>query len=297
MASKDYYAILGVSKTASEAEVKKAYKKLARQYHPDLNPDNAEAERKFKEISEAYAVLSDTEKRAKYDRFGSGSFANDFSQAWSNARKSDGGFDFSGMGGFGFNLDDILGEIFAGSFRGAPRSHPRPQHLEMELPLSFPEAVSGTIKGIKVNNANLEVTIPAGVETGSKVRVAGKGNNGGDLFLICKVEPHSQMRRLGDDIEMSLPVSLKEAIGGAKVRVPTPTGDVDLKVPAMTSSGRKLKLKGKGVKNPRTGKTGDLYAVIQIVLPELSEHQANSLVNTLEPITKDEESLRSALRF
>src|SRR5690606_30263380 len=132
-------------------------------------------------------------------------------------RQSGGGYNFHRMSEFGLNLDDILSEIFAGGFRGSRRSHPRPQNLEMELPLSFSDSVKGTRKGIRVNNVNLEVNIPPGVETGSKIRVAGKGNNGGDLFLICRVEEASGARRIGNDLEVNLPIGLKEAIEGATI--------------------------------------------------------------------------------
>lgn len=302
MASKDYYQILGVSKDASIDDIKKAYKKLARQHHPDLNPDNAEAEKKFKEISEAYAVLGDKEKRSKFDRFGSGGMHGDWEKAWEQARRSGGGraggYDFNQMGDFGFNinLDDILGDIFTGGFRGARRSHPKPQNLEMELPLSFSESVRGTRKGIQLNGAAIDVTIPPGVETGSKIRVAKKGNNGGDLFLICKVANQAGVVRRGNNLEMDLPVSLKEAIEGSSVEVPTLSGHVDLKIPEGASSGQRLKLKGKGIPNPKGGDAGDLIVRLQVMLPKLDKSQTKALLKTLKD-APEVENLRSGLGF
>lgn len=263
MASKrDYYEVLGVSKSADLNEIKKAYKKLARQYHPDLNPNNAEAEKRFKEISEAYAVLSDSEKRSKYDRFGSGSFGDDFSQAWANARQG-GGFNYQKMNDFGFNIEDVLGDIFMGAFGGARKSHPRARDLESEISLNFNEAMLGVTKSLSIDGKVLDVKIPAGVETGSKIRLAGKGQNGGNLFLVCKVLPHSFFRRQGNNIQLDLPITLREAVLGTSVPVPTLDGTVDLKIPKMASSGQKLKLKSKGV-----AKKGDLIVNLQIQLPK-----------------------------
>jgi len=297
MAKKDYYQILGVKKDASEAEIKKAYKKLARQYHPDLNPNNAAAEAKFKEISEAYAVLSDKEKRSKYDRFGSGNFGDEFSQAWSQARTNQGGYDFGRMSDYGFNMEDILGDIFTGAFSGARRSHPRAQDLEMEVALSFAESIQGCKKGIRLEGSVIEVSIPSGVETGSKIRVPGKGKNGGDFYLVCKVDSRSSFVRRGADLELSVPISLKEAIEGGSITVPTASGKVDLKIPKNSPGGKRLKLRGKGVKSPKTGKAGDLYIVLQIALPELKEAEANALLSVLKPIQQDGNELRSDLQL
>lgn len=301
MSRKDYYEILGVSKSADDAEIKKAYKKLARQYHPDLNPDNAEAEKRFKEISEAYAVLSDRQKRQQYDRFGSGGMGADWEAAWERARaghQQGRGYDFSGtgFGGFGGKLDDILSEIFAGSFGGARRAHPTPQNLEMELPLPFIEAIKGTRKGIRLNNAQLEVNIPAGVETGSRIRVAGKGNNGGDLFLIIKVQDHAHFVRRGLDLEMTLPISLHEALLGESIEVSTLEGPVDLKLPCPASSGQKLKLKGKGIKDPKSNRRGDLFVKLQVMIPEMQDSARQEILKILETVEQPH-GLRDQLRF
>jgi len=300
--NKNYYDILGVSKGASEAEIKKAYKKLARQYHPDLNPNNKEAETKFKDISEAYAVLSDTDKRAKYDRFGSGSFGNDFEKAWGQSWSNQ-GFDPNRMGSFGFDLGDILGDILMGGAfggagrKGGPKAGRRspPQDVELEMPLTFLEAVEGAQKGIRLESGTIDVRIPAGVETGSKIRVPGKGRNGGDLFLLCRVEPHLFFKRVGENIELNLPISLKESLEGASVAVPTIKGTVDLKIPAGASSGLKMKLKGKGIENPKTKSRGDQIVTVQVVVPKLNDELRQELLKTLRKAPEDSD-LRSQFR-
>jgi DnaJ-class molecular chaperone len=288
-AKKDYYEVLGVSKSADLNEIKKAYKKLARQYHPDLNPNNSEAEKKFKEISEAYAVLSDSDKRSKYDRFGSGSFGDDFSQAWANARQ-EGGFNYQKMNDFGFNIEDVLGDIFMGAFGGARKNHPRSRDLETEISLSFQEAMLGVTKSLSIEGRILDVKIPAGVETGSKIRLAGKGQHGGNLFLVCKVLPHAFFRRSGNNIELDLPISLREAVLGASVPVPTLRGTVDLKIPQMASSGQKLKLKAKGV-----GQKGDLLVNLQIQLPRRLDDQTIEHLKSLVEVMPETENPRQKM--
>lgn len=296
--TKNYYDILGVSKSASEDEIKKSYKKLARKFHPDLNPNNKEAETKFKEISEAYAVLSDSEKRSKYDRFGSGNFGSDFDRAWQQAYTSGGGFNAQTMGDMGFDLGDILGDIFgmggggfAGGFGGARsqrgRHRARPENMELELPLSFMEAMQGTKRSIDVNGSVIDVKIPKGVESGSKIRVAGKGSNGGDLILNCKVEPHNFFKRAGSNIELLLPISLREALSGATVEVPTISGSVDLKIPAGASSGMKMKLKGRGIEDPRSKERGDQIITLQIVVPKMPEKTRDEILKVLSSVSED----------
>jgi len=295
-ARKDYYKVLGVDKSADLQEIKKAYKKLAREYHPDLNPNKKEAEAKFKEVSEAYAVLSDSEKRAQYDRFGSGNFGDDFERAWGQSR-GQGGFDYNRMSDFGFNFEDILGDILMGGAFGSGkrssfRKQPEPQNVEIELPLTFLEAAEGTQKGIQLANSVIDVKVPKGVETGSKIRVPGKGQNGGDLYLVCKITSHSYFKRVGDNVELTLPISLKESLKGATIAVPTISGSVDLRIPEGTVSGAKLKLRGKGFENPKTKERGDQIVNVQVVVPKLSADLRAKLLDVLESVP-DDSSLRS----
>jgi curved DNA-binding protein len=262
MAYKDYYAILGVSKTASEDEIKKAFKKLARKYHPDVNKEPG-AEDKFKEINEAYTVLSDAEKRRYYDQFGTsagrpgwqpppgqgggnvGDFSDFFQQLFGN---------LGGRGGFGGNIEDLFG------------TGRRGRDLEAELQVSLEEAYRGGERVVSVNGERLSVRIPAGVREGNKVRLQGKGTAGGDLFLIMKVSNHPVFRLEGDDIYATVDVPAPIAVTGGEVRVPTLDGDVELNLPKRTQGGKKLRLKAKGW--PRKDKTrGDQYAEINLVIP------------------------------
>lgn len=297
--AQDYYSILGVSRSASDEEIKKAYKKLARKYHPDLNPNDSEAESKFKEISEAYAVLSDPEKRGKYDRFGGSGFSDQFSQAWESAQRGQGqGFNANRMRDFGFNLnlDDVLGDIFMGAFSGARRSHPQSQDLETEAHISFIESIRGAERSVNVNGSVIDVKIPAGVSSGQKIRIPGKGQHGGHLYIKCIVDPHPLLQKRGSDLEMTLPISLRESLAGETVVVPTISGEVDLKIPQGASSGQKLKLRGKGIPNPKTGQAGDQIVRLQVVVPKLDKEQREQMLEVLEKVPEDP-NLRKDIRL
>ncbi|HEX2059616.1 MAG TPA: J domain-containing protein [Thermoanaerobaculia bacterium] len=271
MAEKDYYELLGVKKSASDAEIKKAYRELAKKYHPDKNKGNKEAENKFKEISEAYAVLSDSEKRAQYDRLGREAFgpggANPFA-----------GFDFSqfmGGGGGGrrrtttrrggattIDFTDIFGDLFGGGGAGGTGFTPEPQELQAELTIDFRDAILGTTMALNVNGDSIKVKIPEGIGNGQKIRVR-RGEM--PLQITVHVRPHPFFERRGDDIHIELPITVGEAIRGAEVEVPTIHGPMRIRIPAGTQAGKTMRLTGKGVK--KKNGAGDQYVKIQVVVP------------------------------
>lgn len=342
MAKRDYYEVLGVSKTANDDEIKKAYRKLAMKYHPDRNPDNPEAEEKFKEASEAYEILSDSEKRSMYDRMGH------------NAFEGGGGFN----GGGGFSAEDIFsqfGDIFGGAFGGGGRGQQRQRRgadLRYVMELTLEEAIKGvkktitfsapapcevcdghgaknpkdvetcrtchgtgqvrmqqgffavqqtcstcrgngkTIKnpcnschgsGIKDRQQTLEVTIPAGVDNGDRVRLTGKGEavaNGqaGDLYVEVVVREHNVFQRDGADLYMDIPISIADAALGKELEIPTLDGRVSLKIPEGTQTGKLFRLRGKGVKPVRSTMIGDLLCRVILETPtNLTDRQRELL--------------------
>ncbi len=350
---RDYYEVLGIAKGASADEIKKAYRKLARKHHPDVNPGDKEAEDRFKEISEAYAVLSDEQKRAEYDQFG-------------HAGQQGKGFDFSDFdfggfrtGGFdigGFTYEDLFGDLFGG--RSRRRGPSRGEDLSYRLRISFEDAYkgaeipltfshtaacdrcggsgaepgsgtaacprcqgtgqekvaqgafqfahvcpqcngSGTViskpctrcsgQGGIQKQERLNVKIPAGVDTGSKVRVAGKGDAGnmggaaGDLYIIVEVSPHSFFKRDKADVSLDLPLTFGEAALGAKIQIPLPGGGrTTLSVPPGTQGGQKLRLKDKGFPRLKGRGRGDLYAMIKIKVPKAPKGKAGELIKELD---------------
>jgi curved DNA-binding protein len=300
--SQDFYQVLGVSRTASQDEIQRAYRKLARAYHPDVNSDPA-AEDRFKEISEAYDVLSDPQARRRYDAFGP-----DFRQvpedvdpeAWRRARAGgardgstgrDGGF---GFGGGDIDLEDLLGSLFGGGPGARARRGWGPipgADQEAELELSVEEAYHGVRKSIKLAGGDgaqrsFDVTVPAGVTDGQRIRLAGQGGRGGDgapsgdLYLIARIAPHPRYRLDGRDLFIELRLSPWEAALGTSVAVDTPGGEVKVKVPAGTSSGRRIRLRGRGLPNPK-GKAGDLYAEAMVMVPARLSHAERRLFEQL----------------
>lgn len=301
MAMQDYYQILGVPRNADEKDIKKAYRKLARQYHPDVNPDDKAAEEKFKQINEAYEVLSDADKRAKYDQFGSewaryqqagntGGF--DWSR-WANnpnARQYSGNvedlFGTTGDSGFSSFFDMLFGNQMGGTGytqyggRTRPRQQ-RGQDMEQTVQVSLAEAYHGSSRTLSKGSANREIKIPKGVKTGSKIRLSGEGQQGfggaqaGDLFLVVEVMPDPRFERREDDLYVTVDVPLYTAILGGKVGVPTLDGQVHLTIPAHTQNGKKFRLANKGMpklKNP--SEHGSLYATVNVVLPaQLSDRE------------------------
>jgi len=271
MAGKDYYKILGVSRSASEREIKQAYRKLARQYHPDVNPGDKAAEEKFKQINEAYEVLSDKENRQKYDKYGDQwQYAEQFEKA---QRQQAPGWDFSqggrrvyyGEGDYGSLFDDLLGGFRFDRGSAQPR---RRRSQEHPVEVTLEEAYRGTTRTLSfADGKRLEVKVPAGVRAGSRVRLAGKGAQGGDLYLIVTVKPHPTFERRGDDLYVGVSVPLAVAMLGGEVQVPTLKGKVALKIPPETQNGRTFRLAGQGM--PRLGNksSGDLMARVRVVLP------------------------------
>lgn len=273
MAATDLYADLGVKRDASDAEIKKAYRRLARKFHPDVNPGNRRAEERFKRISLAYDILGDSKKRAQYDQFGEAGFDGN---GFGGGSHPGGGFRGSPFGGFG---PEGFGDLFEQLFRGGggrPRGPYKGQDLETSVTLTLEEVVRGVTRRISLGESGrVDVKIPAGVDTGTKIRVAGKGRSGGDggppgdLFVRIQVAAHPYFRREGRDLYLDLPLTVFEATLGAKVRIPTLDGHTQLTVPSGMASGAKLRLRGKGLPTPKGGGArGDLFAVVKIVTPK-----------------------------
>lgn len=361
MPEKDLYAVLGVPRTASAAEIKKAYRKLARKHHPDVNPGNREAEARFKEISEAYDVLGDPEKRKLYDEFGMAGVQSGFNAeaarefrdrgAWQQAYGG-AGEAFGGFGGY-TRFEDIFGDIFGQA--GAARGRQRGPDLESELEIDFLDAIRGTTTtvtlqrpqdcpacggqgaapgsgrecpdcggrgqtrirgpvtftrtcprcggrgrvdiracgqcngaGEVLQTERLSVRIPPGVESGSRVRVAAKGGPGtggggpGDLYIRVRVRPHPLLERKGDDLYLDVPITVSEAIQGARITVPTPERTVHVQVPPGSQSGRLLRVRGYGVPHLKGNGRGDLYLRLMIQVPDQTDDSVRTAAAQLQ---------------
>ncbi|MCX8602122.1 MULTISPECIES: molecular chaperone DnaJ [unclassified Gilliamella] len=365
MAKKDYYETLGVSKSATEAEIKKAYKRLAMKYHPDKNQDNkAEAEAKFKEVKEAYEVLTDAQKKAAYDQYGHAAFEQGFGGGGAGA----GGFGgFSGFGG-GSAFDDIFSDFFGGG-RGRAQSPSRGADLQYNITLTLEEAASGVSKEIKVptwvtcsvchgqgtekasdvvtcdtchgagvvqmrqgffavqqecptchgrgkvvknpckkchgegrvqKTKTLSVTIPAGVDTGNRIRLSGEGEAGlngapaGDLYVQVQVKPHGIFERDGTNLHCEIPINIVLASLGGEVEVPTLNGKVSLTIPAETQTGKMFRLRGKGIKSLRGNSVGDLYCHVVVETPvNLTGKQKELLKELGESLKADKNAKHS----
>ncbi|HEU5102532.1 MAG TPA: J domain-containing protein [Roseiflexaceae bacterium] len=303
----DYYKTLGVERGASDAEIKKAYRKLARQYHPDINPGNSAAETKFKEINEAYEVLSDKDKREKYDRFGrdwqryqQGGGAGGFD--WGSYAGA-GGSPFGGAAGAGGDFSDFFETLFGGGGRATGRAgsgfRMDGQPIEHEIDVTLDEAFTGTQRSLQISTPNgqprsITVKIPPGVDTGSRVRVAGEGAQGmgggkrGDLFLVIKMLPHERFERRGDDLDTVVRTDLYTMMLGGTVRVPLLGGKtVTLNVPANTPNGKKFRITGQGMPKLRAPEArGDLYVKLEALLPVSLSTRERELVEELRDLTK-----------
>lgn len=298
---KDYYAILGVGRDASEKEIKAAYRKLARKHHPDVNPGDSAAEEKFKEISEAYEVLSDNDKRTKYDQYG---------QYWEQAGQPGTGpgpgpmwdtftFDYGGMGeqgdadygGHGFSdFFDMLFGRQAGSQRSAGSRQPPPkgENIEAEMEVSLEDAFHGAKRSLTLNGRKLDVTIPKGVKDSQKIRLAGQGQQGpagkGDLLIKINIRPHPVYERRGDDLYVDVPVDYLVGALGGEVQVPTLTGRVTMKVPAATSGGRVFRLPGQGMSKLKESGRGNLFAKVRLTIPEVITEKERALLEQLRQL-------------
>lgn len=293
--AKNYYETLGVSKTADDKELKSAFRKLAKKYHPDANPDDPTAEAKFKEINEAYEVLSDKEKREVYDRFGT---TNPQQTPWGGGQAGGAAGGSADFGDFG----DIFESLFGNQGRSRSRTQTRTspfgggggvgfridgQDLTQAVPISLQEAYTGTTRLITKNDRTLRANIPAGAMTGTKVRLSGEGEPGanggkaGDLYLVVEVQPDTQFERDGNDLTAEVKVDMFTALLGGDVEVPTLGRPVKLKIPAGTQSGRKFRLTGKGMPVMRQNDAfGDLYARILITVPtNLTPEQREAVEN------------------
>ncbi|WP_458112300.1 DnaJ domain-containing protein [Arthrobacter sp. R1-13] len=303
---KDFYAILGIAKDASDADIKKAYRKLARQHHPDTNSGNTASEKKFKDISEAYSVLSDPDERQQYDAIramGSGARFAPGGAGGGNAGFEDlfGGL-FTGGGGRhsgGFStaggVPPEFADLFGGGFGGAPAGYQRaPQKgadRTANTTISFAGSIRGTTIGLREPDGEvIDVRVPAGIKDGQKVRVRGKGQYGpagnGDLMVTVNVKPHEFYTRDGDNLRIHVPVSFPEAALGADIEVPTIDGDkVKVRVPAGTPSGRTLRVKGRGVKTSKGA--GDLLVTIDVAVPKKLTKEAEEAVKAFAAATAD----------
>jgi DnaJ-class molecular chaperone len=297
MPSTDLYQVLGVRREATAEEIRKAYKKLSKKYHPDSNPNDKSAAEKFKEVQEANAVLSDAAKREQYDRFGSvggaGGRGQPFQWPPRGGESGHGEVDLGDLFGGGVDLESILGGFGGGGGRRSTRTRARAgEDVSLEVEIPFTVAAEGGQHSVQFRRGSdverVNVRIPPGVDNGSTVRLAGQGEPGtgggpaGDLMLKIKVSPHPWFRRDGNDLMIDVPITPWEAVLGAKVDVPTLTeGRVTLTIPPGTSSGMKLRLRGKGVPDAKTQQRGDQFVLIKIAVPQKPDERVKQLYEQL----------------
>lgn len=302
MASRDFYETLGVARTASDEEIKRAYRNLARKYHPDLHPGDKQAEAKFKEVQSAYDVLSDAKKRGQYDQLGADGY-----ERFSGAAGAGGGqgpfhrtFTWGGSGGEnpfaggagGLNLDDLFSGLFGGAGRagdGARFADRAGQDVEVEASVPFRIAALGGEVEVQrsAGDKRLSVRIPAGIEDGAKLRLAGQGRSltpggkPGDLIIVTRIQPDPLFTRKGLDLSVDAGVSIATAALGGSVDVPALEGSVTVTIPPGTSSGQKLRLRGKGIRRP-DGAAGDLFAQVKIIVPKNLDEESQKLLREFE---------------
>ncbi len=292
VSKRDYYEVLGVNKNASDDEIKKSYRKLAMKYHPDRNPGDKEAEQKFKEATEAHEVLSDKQKRARYDQFGHAGVnggangGNPFGNASGSYSYNGQSFDF---GNIGINLDDLFGSVFGGGFGGFGRQRNRGADLQTSILITFEEAIFGTTKTISVKGDSIKIKIPVGIEDGMRIKLAGRGGEAptpdgtaGDLYVEIRVKSHKSFMREGRFILSEQHISMIDAALGGKVNIDTIDGEVTMKVPAGTQSGTPFKLSGHGVPIRSDGDRGP--------------HIVTLIVDTPTKLTKKQKELLEEFR-
>jgi len=310
MPQRDYYEVLGVARDATPEAIKKAYRALARKNHPDVNPGDKGAEARFKEVQQAYDILSDKEKREKYDRYGDAAFegmaaagarsgASNFTFRFGEPGFETGDFSqfFGPMGSHGVDTDEAesggpgIFEDLLGRMRGGRTGRPRVgRAMESHLTIPFLTAVRGGETTIELQRGegkteSLVVKIPPGIDTGARLRLKGRGEPGpkdspaGDLTIIITVEPHPYFRREGRDLEVEVPVTVSEAILGAKIDIPTLDGLKSLPIPAGSSSGRKLRLKGQGIPASGNKSAGDLFVILKVVVPKSIDETSRKLID------------------
>ncbi len=309
MAKRDYYQTLGVSKSASQKDIKNAFRKAARKYHPDLNKDDKTAEAKFKEINEANEVLSDADKRKKYDRYGDDwRHADEFAKAgggrsgpftYTYARRSGPGVDVAdfGFGGAGESPFDSVFESVFGAKRSQRQARPtHGRNVEHPVEVTLEEAYKGAVRILRLEDPSgsprrLEVKIPAGVKTGSRVRVAGEGMPGtgnghkGDLLLVITVRSHELFIREGDDLHIEVAVPLFDAVLGGETHVPTPAGGkLALKIPSETQNGRVFRMRNQGMPRLGSDNKGDLHAKVKVVIPTKLTQEEKDLFEELKSL-------------
>lgn len=265
---RDPYEVLGVNRTATQDDIKKAYRKLARECHPDRNPGDKAAEARFKEVQDAYDILGDEQKKAQFDQFG-------FAGTQQGAPFGQGSPFGQGFEGAEIDLGDILGGMFGGRGRGGRsrrgRPSPEPTLVEMSIPLEL--AHTGGKRAFRFNGKDMELTIPAGIAEDRKLKLAGQGEGGGDLLVTIRYAPHIYLRRDGNDLVLETPVSLPEAALGTRVDIPTLDGArLTVKIPAGASSGQRLRLKGRGLAG------GDMHIEVKIVAPAVADDKGRALL-------------------
>ncbi|GLS91388.1 hypothetical protein GCM10007916_24570 [Psychromonas marina] len=284
MSKRDCYEVLGVSKSASDKEIKKAYKKLAMKYHPDRNPDNPVAENNFREVKSAYEIVGDEEKRQQYDDFGHGAFDE-------NGQGRQGGFGHGGFGHQGGGFDDMFGGMF-GQRQQQQQYQPQPEigsDIIATIEITLEEAVEGCVQEVKLPNnpVLLKVTIPAGIDKGQRVRVPGKGNPGslgggyGDLLVEVSLAEHEVFRREGRDLYCLIDTPYTTAALGGSLKVPTFAGYINIKIPEGTQAGRKFRIKGKGIKSMKGDLIGDLIYEVVIPTPTALSYEQRALLEQL----------------